>query len=586
MRRSFQWTLILGVLLALTLGVAACGGDDDDGGEQGTSQGTPAEGKKGGKLTVLWTDDVDNIDPGITYYQMGFMVNEATQRPLYGYEADDGVNAVPDLAESDPQISEDGKTVTVTIKKGIKFSPPVDREVTSKDVKYAIERGFFNSVNNGYAGAYFGELEGAKVGAKPGTKIAGIETPDDQTIVFNLTKGTGGVLAGALALPLSSPVPEEYAKEFDAEATSTYGQHQVATGPYMIENDAEGNTIGYEAGRRIHLVRNPNWVESTDFRPAYVDEIDMPQGNDDTTVAARKILEGESMINGDFSPEPAILKQALTRQKDQLTLQPSGGGRWVAMNTTIKPFDNVDVRRAVIAGFDREAMRLTRGGETIGDIPTHYIPPELAGFEEAGGLEGPGIDFMSKPAGDAALSAEYFKKAGYASGKYEGDEELLMVGTSEGVAQKNAEIAKENLERLGFKVKLRLATQDAMYTKFCSVPSANVAICPNVSWGKDFSDAQTILGPTFDGDNIIPQFNSNWPELDDPAIDKAMDDAELLTDPQERAQAWARIDRMITEQAPVVNWLWDIQPLLRSANVNGVASEFNSAWDLAWSSLK
>ena len=91
MRRSFQWTLILGVLLALTLGVAACGGDDKTAGsgEQNTDSGTPAEGKKGGKLTVLWTDDVDNIDPGITYYQMGFAVNEATHRPLYGYEADD-----------------------------------------------------------------------------------------------------------------------------------------------------------------------------------------------------------------------------------------------------------------------------------------------------------------------------------------------------------------------------------------------------------------------------------------------------------------------------------------------------------------
>src|SRR5918992_3594707 len=119
-----------------------------------------------------------------------------------------------------------------------------------------------------------------------------------------------------------------------------------------MENAAEGNTVGYEAGRRIHLVRNPNWVADTDFRPAYADEIDMPQGNDDTTVASRKILEGENMINGDFSPEPAILKQALTRQKDQLTLQPSGGGRRGALNTPNKPFHNVDVRRAVVAGFD------------------------------------------------------------------------------------------------------------------------------------------------------------------------------------------------------------------------------------------
>ena len=79
MRRSFQWTIILGVLLALTLGVAACGGDDSGGGsESGSNQGTPAEGKQGGKLTELWTDDTDNIDPGITYYQMGFQINAAT----------------------------------------------------------------------------------------------------------------------------------------------------------------------------------------------------------------------------------------------------------------------------------------------------------------------------------------------------------------------------------------------------------------------------------------------------------------------------------------------------------------------------
>src|SRR5262245_47384687 len=134
MRRSFKWTIFLGVLLALALGVAACGGDDDSTGtgEQGTDAGTPAEGKQGGKLISLWTDDVDNIDCGITYYQMGFQVCSATQKALYNYKPEDAVNAVPDLAESDPQISEDGKTVTVKIKSGVKFSPPVDREVTSK----------------------------------------------------------------------------------------------------------------------------------------------------------------------------------------------------------------------------------------------------------------------------------------------------------------------------------------------------------------------------------------------------------------------------------------------------------------------
>jgi peptide/nickel transport system substrate-binding protein len=582
--------MLKGAFLALALAGAVltgCGGDgSSSGGERSSTPGAPVEGKVGGKLTVLGTDDVDNIDCGISYYQMGYMVCYATQRPLYSWKPEDGETPVPDLAESDPQISQDGKTVTVKIKQGIKFSPPVNRVVTSKDVKYAIERGFFNTVQNGYAGAYFGDLVGAKIGAEPGSKISGIETPDDQTIVFKLKRGTAGVLAGALALPLSAPVPEEYASKFDAKQPSLYGQNQVATGPYMIQNDASGKATGYEAGRRIHLVRNPNWEKATDYKPAYLDEIDMPQGNDDTTVASRRVLDGSDMLTGDFSPPPAVLSVAYKDKKDQLMLFPGGSTRYVNMNNTVKPFDDINVRKAVIAGFDRNAMRLVRGGELVGDIPTHMIPPGLPGFEEAGGLEGPGLDFMSHPEGDPELAASYFKKAGFASGKYEGNDELLMIGTSEGVAEKAAEVAKEQFAEMGFKVRLRLVTQDAMYTRFCNVPGANVAICPNVSWGKDFADAQTILDPTFNGKNIVPQGNSNWPELDVPEINKAMDEAELISDPKDRAEAWAKIDEMVTEQAPLVAWIWDKQALLQSADTNGAVSKFNSMWDLSWTSLK
>jgi peptide/nickel transport system substrate-binding protein len=588
MRRSSLWALMLCALLALSLGVAACGGDDDEGGgEQGAKQEAPTKGKMGGKLTALWTDDVDFIDPGRTYYQMGHELNEATQKTLMAYKPEDSETPVPDLAESDPEVSDDGKVVTFKLKQGVKFSPPVNREVTSADVKYAIERGFFNTVNNGYAGAYFGDLIGAKVGVDPGTEIEGLETPDKYTVVFRLERGTGTGVVGATTMGLSAPVPKEYADKFDKKKPeSTYGQNQVATGPYMIENNAEGKAVGYEAGKRIHLVRNPNWDRSKDFRPAYLDEIDMPQGNDDTSVASRKILDGQSLISGDWSPPGDILSRVVRRQKDQMINVPTGGSRWVALNTTVPPFDDINIRKAVLAGFDREAMVLSRGGKIVGEVPTHFIPPGIAGYDQAGGDKGFGIDYMSHPKGDPALAGEYFKKAGMQSGKYEGSDEILMVGTNEGVAQKAAEVAKDNFEKLGFKVRLRLVTQDAMYTKYCNVPKQKVQACPNVGWLKDFSDAQTLLDPTFNGKNILPQNNSNWSQLDVPELNDAMEKAKTTVDPEERAQAWADVDRMITEQAPAVNWINDNQPLLFSKNVVAVENKFNAHWALAHISLK
>ncbi|HET6549391.1 MAG TPA: ABC transporter substrate-binding protein [Solirubrobacter sp.] len=574
---------------ALSLGVAACGGGDNGGNEGNTNNAStpPKEAKRGGKLTVLWTGDTDHIDCGQTYYQMGNFLCSATQKWLYSYKPDDGVNMVPDLADGAPQVSEDGKTITVKIKSGVKYSPPYDTHtVTSADVKYAIERGFFNTVASGFTQSYYGDLAGAKANVKPGRKISGIETPDDTTIVLHFTRAVGGVMAaGALAWPSTAPVPEAYAKEFDAKTPSTYGEHQLSTGPYMIENNAQGETIGYEPGRRIHLVRNPSWDAKLDYKPAYLDEIDNLEGNDDPGVASRKILSGQSMINGDFTPLPENLKDAYENKRDQLVLAEGLGGRWISMNTTVKPFDDINVRKAVSAGMDRNALRLTRGGELVGAMATHYLPPSMAGFDEAGGKEGP-VDFLSadgKP--QPELSAEYFKKAGFSSGKYEGNEKVLMVGDNTGVGAKTAEVAAEQLKAMGFDVQLRQVQHQTMYTKYCNNPSANVAICPNVGWLRDFADGQTMLDPTFNGKNILPQGNSNWSELDVPEINKAMDKAELLPKDQ-RASAWAQIDKMVTEQAPAIPWIWDNQPLIKSANVNGVVAVGNSQWDLSWTSLK
>jgi peptide/nickel transport system substrate-binding protein len=83
-----------------------------------------------------------------------------------------------------------------------------------------------------------------------------------------------------------------------------------------------------------------------------------------------------------------------------------------------------------------------------------------------------------------------------------------------------------------------------------------------------------------------PENNSNWPQLDVPQVNKAIDQARLVEDEDERAQAWADVNRLVSEQAPAVPWMWEHFPLVQSTNVAGVVNLNNSSWDINYTSLK
>ena len=192
---------------------------------------------------------------------------------------------------------------------------------------------------------------------------------------------------------------------------------------------------------------------------------------------------------------------------------------------------------------------------------------------------------MANPSGNDQLAAEYMKKAGYPSGKYTGNDELLMITANVDPGKAQAQVAQAQLEKLGLKVRLRTVPQDAVYTEWCQVPAKKVAVCGSAGWFKDFADPQSMLDPTFKGSNIRAQGNNNLPQLDDPAIDAAMTKASTLTG-NERYQAWADIDKMITDQAPAVPFVWDNTTIIGSKNVQLAQNPSSTLADFAWTSLK
>ena len=137
--------------------------------------------------------------------------------------------------------------------------------------------------------------------------------------MFELKRPTAVTVAAALVMPITMPVPKEYAEKYDARTRPRTTSTRSFTGPYMVRNDAKGKVVGRDPGKSIDIVRNPNWDASTDYRPAYLDEIEIEEGNDDLTVASRRTLQGQDLMCCDSGQPPiAILRRALTSAKSQI----------------------------------------------------------------------------------------------------------------------------------------------------------------------------------------------------------------------------------------------------------------------------
>lgn len=595
--RSLRTIMAAAGAAVLMLALAACGSSSKTSSTSGSSTPTGVQtpqtesltgGKKGGTLSVVQAEDYEHLDPGQAYFQIDYGITSASQRGLFSYKPNTFSEATPDMAEGPAQISDAGKLITIKIRKGVHFSPPVNREVTAADEVYAIDRVANPNVANPYYLGYLEAVEGMK--EAKGGPIPGVKALDPNTLQLKLTKPQAGIVVASMVLPYTAPVPEEYAKKFDAKKPSEYSSYMVATGPYMLKADSSGKILGtgYQPGKSLTLIRNPNWNASTDFRPAYLDQINVSIGGD-SNVIGRQVLEGSHMLQTD-APAAPVLKLAVQQHRSQLQISAGGGAgdRYIAVNNTDGPFKNVNLRKALWAATDREALDKLRGGKVSSDVMTHFLWNGISGFEESGGFAGPQVDYNEHPQGDMAVAEKYIKLAGYPSGKYTGSETLQVVGDSSAPASNVAEAVNQTLKSLGFKTKLDLVEHTVMYSKFCGVVSEKIDVCPNVGWIPDFGDPQAVLDVPFNGNLIVKNgTNSNWGLVNHPKINAAMEAASTVVGVKARGEAWAKIDRELVAEAVVIPYQWAKEPNIESKDVAGVGQYWNAGtWDFSFTSLK
>ncbi len=272
----------LSSVLVLSLVAVACGGSST-----GASNNSDGSATKGGTFreelqSFGWTD---GFDPTGEYLGTAWaLFDEMMMRGLMTYNhrpAEEGGNVpVPDIATGPPTVSEDGLTYEFTLKTGVQFGPPLNRDVTSADIEYAFERINTASLGAQYGNYYCGVISGMDCAAKKVEPVSGIETADETHITFNLDQPVGDFLY-RLAMPATKAIPEEVAKCFTT--AGDYGSYLISSGPYMFygqENmditscDTIKPIEGYDVEKGLTLVRNPNYdasTDSTEIREANVD---------------------------------------------------------------------------------------------------------------------------------------------------------------------------------------------------------------------------------------------------------------------------------------------------------------------------
>jgi len=522
-------------LVALATVAAGCGGGsssssgNNSGGSSGSSSSSSSSGTatKGGTYRVGWENDfgfTDAFDPTGEYLGDAWAVySNLLLRTLVGYNHVPGAAGnkfVPDLATALPKPTDGGTTYTFHIKQGVKFAPPVNRAVTSKDILYAMER-LADPKNGGQYAFYYTPIKGWNDAAKTG-KISGIETPNASTIVFHLTEPTGDFLF-RLAMPATAPIPQEVGKCFTGADANKYGRDIVATGPYMYAGSGAVKTSscsalkpmsGFDGKTTMTLVRNPNYNPATDSKAARENNPDKfvfaVNTNADDIYNKVKSGELEDEVPGGGTPGPKVIREYLTNSNLRPNLKINGGDRtwYLYMNLTQPPFDDIHVRKALNLIMDKVALQKAWGGPTAGKIATHIVPdPNLLDQIK-------GYDPYKTPGdrGSAEQAGAELKQSKYDPGKTgkctaSACKNILLIADTRSVDTAMIPVIESSAAKVGITFKVRTIT--GAYPTI-QTPSKNVPVSERPGWGKDYADASTFFIALFAGTSILPSGNTNY----------------------------------------------------------------------------
>jgi ABC-type transport system substrate-binding protein len=393
-------------------------------------------------LKIVLKDDVKTLDPANAYDTIGLEVLPNVEETLLQYRyLEEQLVLEPLLAESMPEVSKDGLTVIIRIKKGVRFHDDpcfkgnggVGRELTAKDFIFQFKRLALPAIQSQGAWVFEGHVKGfnefekrlASAKLDEFKKVfeegpSGITARDPYTIALQLNEPYPS-LNSVLAMNFTSPVPAESA-ELYADKDGNLKDHPVGTGPFLLKS--------WEPGQRITLVKNPDYhgvfpIQGADVwktagylddagkRLPFVDGIVFEMVKEEQSRLLRFErgdfdlidLQSESfkntMIDGEHLRDDLRKKGVSFMHEDPFVMY------YVIFNLKDKLLQNRFLRQAISSAINRNEW-INLQDQYRGTKQTEFTPPGL--FDRLGRSEFK-YDF------DLKRSKELLAKAGYPEGK-------------------------------------------------------------------------------------------------------------------------------------------------------------------------
>jgi len=537
MRSTLRTLLGLLAVLVLALGVAACGGDDDDEGGGDGGGGEQAAVQEGGTAKFNYASFPDYLDPALSYTVAGWQALIPTYTPLLTYKREEGATGaqlMPGLAEAMPEVTNGGRTYTLRLRDGLKYSDGTD--VKASDFEHTIKRVI--TLESGGAPFYVGAIEGAEAYQKAGRPrgdITGIET-NDQTgeITINLTEPSGQ-FPFILSMDFAGLVPSKTPFEnMTRNPPPGVGQFKITR--------VDGN-------RGFTLEKNENFPQIPGLEPAKLDRIDV------TVVRNAERQVRDVLTNqADYLDDPSAgdaLTEFQQRARERYEEQTTNSTYYYFLNHRTPPFDDENVRQAVGFAVDERAVTRIYGG--LMEPSCNFLPPGMEGYQKIDPC--PWGDPGQPP--DLDRARQLIREAG-AEG-----EEVLVWGNEEDDSRQNAEYLADAMKSIGLNARPRIISGDVFFTTVGNQRTRAQAGFTN--WFQDFPHPGNFLF-LVDGDTIQPTNNQNFGNVNDPEINKAID--ELNTQElSEAAQGYADVDRMLIERAHVIPYGSKKIPLITSNRI-------------------